>query len=224
MHHLLAHSVVEHFLSHYGYWAVFILVGLENAGIPLPGEIILVSAAILAGTTHQMDIGLVIAAAAVGGVLGANLGYWLGREFGFRLLLHHGRIFGIGERQLKLGQYLFLRHGGKVVFFGRLVAVLRVLAALLAGINRMPWPRFLLSNIAGGILWAGLYGGGAFLLGRKVHQITGPAGIAFLIAAVAVMAGALRYVRHHQRALEAAAERALPGPVEAHHHRHRPDR
>ncbi len=221
MPHLLAPLVVEHFLSHYGYWAVFVLVGLENAGIPLPGEIILISAAIVAGTTHQMEIGLVIAAAALGGVLGANLGYWLGREFGFRLLLRYGRVIGLGERQLKLGQYLFLRHGGKVVFLGRLVAVLRVLAAILAGINCMSWPRFLLSNVAGGILWAGLYGGGAFLLGRQIHRIAGPAGITVLVAAVVILVAGLRYVRHHQRALEDAAERVLPGPVAAHHHRHR---
>lgn len=224
MLHLIGHSEIQQFLTQYGYWAVFVLVGLENAGIPLPGEIILVSAAILAAATHEMDIALVILAAATGGVLGANLGYWIGREYGFRLLLRHGRVAGIGERELKLGQYLFLRYGGKVVFFGRLVAVLRVLAAILAGVNRMPWPAFMISNVGGGVMWAALYGGGAYLLGSRIKSITGPVGVVCLTLAMIALVLGLRYIRGHQRALEEAAERALPGPLKADHQgRHKSD-
>lgn len=225
MPEFLTPHALEQFVSQYGYWAVFVLVGLENAGIPLPGEIVLVAAAIDAGTTGHLRILPVVLAAAGGGVLGGNVGYWLGREFGFRWLLRHGPRLGIGERQLKLGQYLFMRYGAWVVFFGRLVAVLRVLAALLAGVNRMRWSRFLLSNVGGGLLWAGLYGGGAYALGRKVHQVTGPAGLVALSLATIIVLVGWRYVRHHQRALEDAAERAFPGPLEAHrhfHHHHRP--
>ncbi|HLN24621.1 MAG TPA: DedA family protein, partial [Patescibacteria group bacterium] len=134
---------IEQFVTQYGYWAVFLIIGLESAGLPLPGEITLVTAAVIAGTSDSLNISLVLAAAVAGAVLGDNAGYWIGREFGFHLLMRHGAKVGIRERQLKLGQFLFLRHGGKVVFFGRMVAVLRVLAALLAGINRMPWPHFL---------------------------------------------------------------------------------
>lgn len=210
---------VEQFVAHYGYWAVFVIVSLESAGLPLPGEITLMTASIVAGTSHSLDIALVIAAASAGAVLGDNIGYWIGREFGFRLLLHHGPRVGIKERQLKLGQFLFLRHGGKVVFFGRLVAVLRVLAALLAGINRMPWGHFLVCNVAGGVLWAILYGGGGYLLGRKVQEITGPVGFLALATGVVVVILLLRYIHGHQRALEDAAERALPGPLDVHHHR-----
>jgi membrane protein DedA with SNARE-associated domain len=206
---------VDQYVSQYGYWAVFIIVGLESSGLPLPGEITLVTAAVIAGTTTGcLDIGLVIGSAAAGAVLGDNLGYWIGREFGFRLLVRHGRRVGIRERQLKLGQFLFLRHGGKVVFFGRLVAVLRVLAALLAGINRMPWHRFLVCNVAGGVLWAALYGGGAYLLGRQVQEITGPMGFLALAGGIAGTLVGLWYLHGHQRTLEDAAENALPGPLD----------
>ncbi len=205
---------IEEFVVHYGYWAIFLIVGLESAGLPLPGEITLISAAIIAATTQSLDIGMVIAVAAAGAVIGDNIGYWVGREFGFHLLLRHGGRVGIRERQLKLGQFLFLRHGGKVVFFGRMVAVLRVLAALLAGVNRMPWPHFLACNIGGGILWACLYGGGAYLFGRQVQEVAGPASLLALLAGIIVMLISARYIRGHQRAMEDAAERALPGPLQ----------
>lgn len=211
---LLSCLPIAEFVVHYGYWAIFLIVALESAGLPLPGEITLITAAIIAATTQSLDIGIVIAVAAAGAMIGDNIGYWVGREFGFHLLLRHGRRVGIHERQLKLGQFLFLRHGGKVVFFGRMVAVLRVLAALLAGVNRMPWRHFLVCNIGGGILWAGLYGGGAYLFGRKVQEIAGPASLLALLAGVIAMVVSARYIRGHQRAMEDAAERAFPGPLE----------
>lgn len=203
------------YVGRWGYLAVFVIIALESSGLPLPGELTLVTAAILAATTGQLDIRLVVGAAALGAVLGDNVGYWIGREFGFRLLLAHGAKVGITERQLKLGQYLFLHHGGKVVFLGRMVAVLRVLAALLAGINRMRWPHFLVCNVAGGVLWAGLYGFGAYLLGHKMATLTGPASLGLLAAALAAALLGLRYLRHHQNRLEEQAEREFPGPLTA---------
>jgi hypothetical protein len=91
----------------------------------------------------------VIAAAAAGAIVGDNIGYWIGREIGFRLLVRYGSHVGQTEGRIKVGQYLFQRHGGKIVFFGRFIALLRVLAALLAGVNRMSWPRFFFFNAAG---------------------------------------------------------------------------
>lgn len=204
---------VEHFVGSYGYWAVFIIIGLESAGIPLPGEITLITASIIASASPALDIRWVIAVAAAGAILGDNVGYWIGREFGFRLLLRYGGRVGIGDRQIKMGQYLFQRHGGKVVFFGRMVAVLRVLAALLAGINRLAWPHFLICNIGGAIMWATLYGGGAYLFGRQIQEVAGPVGVAALIASVVIFVVSVRYIKGHQRALEDAAERAFPGPL-----------
>jgi membrane protein DedA with SNARE-associated domain len=157
----IATSDLMHLLSTYGYWAVLVFVAIESTGIPFPGETMLLVAAIYAGTTHQLSLPLVIAAAATGAILGDNLGFWVGREGGYRLLRRYGRFLRLDERKLKLGLYLFMRHGGKVVFFGRFVALLRMWAALLAGTNRMGWKRFLLFNAASGMVWATLYGAGA---------------------------------------------------------------
>ena len=126
LHHL------QGYLGTYGYLGIFVIVGLESAGIPMPGETVLVAAAILAGQ-GKLNIFGVITAAAAGAIIGDNCGYWVGREFGFRLVYRFGRYVRLDERRLKLGQYLFLRHGGKIVFFGRFVAILRAFAAFLAG-------------------------------------------------------------------------------------------
>src|SRR5216683_935049 len=108
---------------------------------------------------------------------------------------------------------LFILHGGKFVFFGRFVAVLRAWAAFLAGTNRMRWPRFLFFNAAGGIVWATLYGLGGYLLGDNVHRLTGPVGTVALVLAVLVIIAFLVFLRRNEHRLEEEAERALPGPL-----------
>jgi membrane protein DedA with SNARE-associated domain len=211
----VATSDLLHLLNTYGYWAVLVFVAIESTGIPFPGETMLLVAAIYAGTTHRLSIALVIAAAATGAILGDNLGFWIGREGGYRLLRRYGRYIRLEERRLKLGQYLFMRHGGKVVFFGRFVAVLRAWAAFLAGTNRMPWPRFLFFNAAGGIVWATLYGLGGYLLGNNVHRLTGPIGAVALVLAVLIIIAFLVFLRRNEHRLEEEAERAMPGPLSA---------
>jgi len=205
---------LSHLLSTYGYWAVLIFVAIESTGIPFPGETMLLAAAIYAGTTHHLALPIVIAAAAVGAILGDNLGFWVGREGGYRLLRRYGKYIRLDERKLKLGQYLFKQHGAKVVFFGRFVAVLRAWAAFLAGTNRMPWGRFLVFNAAGGILWAILYGIGGYLLGNNVHRLTGPVGIAFVVVAALLIIAGLVYLRRNEKRLEDEAERDMPGPLD----------
>src|SRR5579864_1833491 len=102
----LATSELLRFLASYGYWAVLLFVAIESTGIPLPGETMLLVAAIYAGTTHQLSIALDIVAAASGAILGDNLGFWVGREGGYRLLRRYGHYVRLEERRLKLGQYL----------------------------------------------------------------------------------------------------------------------
>jgi membrane protein DedA with SNARE-associated domain len=119
-----------HLIAPYGYWTVGGIIALESMGLPLPGEATLVAAAVYAATTHHLNIWLVIAAAATGAIVGDNIGYWIGREIGYPLLLRYGHYVYLTEARIKLGQYLFFRHGGKIVFFGRFVAVLRALAAI----------------------------------------------------------------------------------------------
>jgi membrane protein DedA with SNARE-associated domain len=199
-------------LATYGYFAVFLIVAMESAGIPTPGETVLIAAAILAGQGTLKIYG-VIGAAAAGAIIGDNCGYWVGREFGFPLLYRYGRYIHLDERRLKLGQYLFLRHGGKVVFFGRFVALLRAFAAFLAGVNRYKWEEFFLFNAAGGIVWATIFGLGGFWLGRAFEHYARPVAVAALIAAVIGSFFGARFIRYHEQALEEEAERALPGPL-----------
>ena len=209
-------SDLTHLLSAYGYWVVFLFVGIESTGAPFPGETTLLAASIYAGTTHNMNIALVILAASAGAILGDNLGFLVGREGGFRLLRRYGKYIRLDERKLKLGQYLFLKHGGKVVFFGRFVAVLRAWAAFLAGTNVMPWSRFLAFNAAGGVCWATLYGLGAYVLGTQVTKLTGPVGIVLLVLAAILIVAAVIFLRRNESRLEEAAVQALPGPLDAH--------
>ena len=204
---------LAHLIATYGFLAIGVIVALESMGIPLPGESVLVLAALHAAQ-HGHSITAVVASAATGAVLGDNLGYWIGREFGYRLLRRYGSRIGLSPSKIKLGQYLFLRHGSMVVFFGRFVAVLRVLAAVLAGTNRMDWRRFLIANAAGAILWASAFGFGAYFLGKAVMHATRPVGIALTAVALAAIVGTLLFVRAHEAELEAEAERALPGPLE----------
>jgi len=205
---------LQHFLVSYGYWAVFVFVAIESIGIPFPGETMLLVAAIDAGKTHQLSIVLVIVAATCGAILGDNLGFWIGREGGYRLVRRYGRYIGFNERRVKVGLYLFRKHGGKIVFFGRFVAVLRAWAAFLAGVNRMQWSRFLLFNALGGVIWATLYGLGGYFLGEEIHRLTGPAGTVTIVLAVLIIIAFLIFVRRNERQLEEKAETAFPGPIE----------
>jgi membrane protein DedA with SNARE-associated domain len=205
---------LQHFLATYGYWAVFFFVAIESIGIPFPGETILLVAAIDAGKTHQLSIVLVIVAAACGAIVGDNIGFWIGREGGYRVLRRYGRYIGFDERKLKVGIYLFRKHGGKVVFFGRFVAVLRAWAAFLAGVNRMQWSRFLLYNALGGIVWATLYGLGGYLLGEEIQRLTGPVGTITIVLAVLFFIAFAIFFWRNERQLEERAEKALPGPIE----------
>ena len=209
-------SALMHLLESYGYIAVLFFVAIESTGIPFPGETMLIIAAIYAGRTHHLAIPIVIGSAALGAILGDNLGFWVGREGGYRLLRRYGRYIRLDERKLKLGQYLFQKHGNKVVFFGRFVAVLRAWAAFLAGTNRMHWTSFLLYNALGGIIWATIFGLGGYFLGSKVEQFSGPVGIIFLVVAVIIIVAFFIFLRRNEKRLEDEAERALPGPLDAH--------
>jgi membrane protein DedA with SNARE-associated domain len=199
-------DTAQQLIGHYGYAAIFLVVMLESAGIPMPGETILISAAALAGTKHAMDIRGVIAAAAGGAIVGDNIGFWIGREFGEPLLERWGDLVGLDARKRMLGRYLFARYGGAIVFFGRFIALLRAFAAVLAGANNLaPW-RFLVFNALGGISWATLFGLGGYLLGASIHRIAGPVGWLMLGAAVVVAILAWRYFKQHEERLLAAAE------------------
>lgn len=211
--HLFDPDQISHLLSAYGYGLVLFAVALESAGVPMPGETVLVTAAVYAGTTHRLEIAGVIAAAAAGAIVGDNIGFWVGREAGPAILARFGRLGGLDERRQKLGQYLFFRFGGAIVFFGRFVAFLRAFAALLAGVNRLPPLRFFVYNAAGGIVWATIFGLGGYALGAEFHRIAGPFGLTMLAAAVVAVFFGWRFYRHHEQRLLDEAERAMNAQV-----------
>ena len=145
---LATSSLVDDLLGRFGYGAVFGFVAIESLGIPVPGETMLIAAGLYAGVSHRLSIVVIIIAAAAGDNVGFRIGHW----GGYRLLLRYGRHIRVDEGRIKLARYLFQRHGGKVVFFGRFISVLRTDAAFLAGTARMSWPPFLVFNAAGGII------------------------------------------------------------------------
>jgi membrane protein DedA with SNARE-associated domain len=126
------------------------------------------------------------------------------------LIMRYGRYVRLNEARLKVGQYLFLRHGGKIVFFGRFVAFLRAFAALLAGANRMSWSHFLIMNALGGLCWASLFGGGAYLFGETIELIAGPISLLLLALATGLIVASIFFFRHHEKELEQRARAALP--------------
>ncbi len=193
-----------HFISllqHYGYGVVALIVMLESAGIPLPGETILVAASLYAGRTHELSIEGVVLAAAAGAILGDNVGYWLGREMGAPLLYRFGPRIGATPDRIQLGQYFFRRWGGYVVFIGRFIALLRVLAAFLAGVNRLPATTFFFFNAAGALVWSHIFGYGAYALGSAIEKATGPIGIAGLAIAAGCALFGWRYFKAHEEEL-----------------------
>jgi membrane protein DedA with SNARE-associated domain len=213
MHASLWISSVHELLKAYGLWALFVGITLECMGIPLPGETMLVSAALYAGSTHRVAIGSIMLVAAAAATVGGMIGYVVGRWIGLRLLVRYGKYVRLDERRLKVGQYLFLRHGGKIVFFGRFVDLLRIIAAVLAGANRMSRPYFLFMNAFGGICWVLLMGGGAYLFGEEMKRVVGRVELLLVIVAIGLAVGGIIFFRHHEKELEQRAERAIPGPL-----------
>ena len=202
-----------HAIGSYGYEAIALAVGIESVGIPFPGETALIAAAIYAGSTHNLNIVLVVAVAAFGAIIGDNVGFWLGRRFGLRLLVRFGGYIRLTPPRIKLGQYMFMRYGGAVVFFGRFVAMLRALAAFLAGASQMSWPRFLIFNATGALAWTSLYGFGAFYLGKNIHRFLGPVGVVLGILALILIGGWFLFVKRNEARLEEEAEKIFPGPL-----------
>ena len=206
---------IAHLIHAYGLLVVAGTIGLEGIGFPVPGETSLIVASVIAGTHHEISIVAVILTAAVASIVGRTVGYLIGRYFGYWLLLRYGNYIWINEARIKLGQYLFLRHGGKIVIVAQFVPVLRTIAGIMAGANRMPWPQFLVANVFGAFAWAIFFGSAAYTLGRQVERLATWGVVVLVIATVIVLTIAAHFVRGHEAQLEAEAERALPGPLQS---------
>ena len=200
-------------LSQYGYPIVFLGVLLENAGVPVPGETILLAAGFLA---HQglFSLPWVIGLAVVAAILGDNVGYWIGRIGGRPLAERYGSLVGLTRTRLITLDAFFARHGAKTVFFARFITGVRVFAALFAGISRLPWRWFLLYNAAGALTWASAVGLAGALFGQSwdlLHRWIGRAGlfaVGVIVAVALVMVG-----RRHWSSLLAKTEQWVPAAL-----------
>ena len=188
---------------------------IESLGIPFPGETMIIAAALYAGSTHNLSVWLIWAAAAAGAIIGDNIGYGIGHWGGYRFLLRYGSKIRLDQAKLKVGRLIFDRHGGKVVFFGRFVSILRTYAAFLAGTNRMDYRRFFAFNAAGGVVWSGIYAVGFYYAGSALSKLRSPAQIALGVGAVIVIVVFLIWLRRNVRRLEQEGERMYPGPLTA---------
>lgn len=178
---------MSHLLLHYGLWLLFFAVATESAGVPIPGEAALVTAAYLATPSQgHYKIEWVIVVAAAGAIIGDNVGYWLGREGGRRILERWSLVKHHADRVLPPAERFYERHGGKTLFIGRFLAVLRVTAAWLAGISRYPWWRFFIWNASGGIAWAIAIGLLSYYAGKSVADAISRYGL-YAVAAIVVV-------------------------------------
>src|ERR1700722_4332761 len=152
VHHLSA------LVATYGYLAVFASVMLASAGIPLPAGELLLAAGVYAAHTHRLDIALLVLTGSLACIVGGTLGYGVGRFIAAATLARFGRFVGLGPARIRLGRYLFLTRGGRIVFFVRFIALLGPFGGVLAGANRMPAARFMVFNALGGVAWTLVFG------------------------------------------------------------------
>ncbi|SON61797.1 putative membrane protein [Mycobacterium simulans] len=190
------------------------VVGMESLGIPLPGEIVLVSAALMS-SHHELAVNPigVGAAAVIGAVIGDSIGYSIGRRFGMPLFDRLGRRFPrhFGPGHVALAERTFNRWGIRAVFFGRFIALLRILAGPLAGALKMPYPRFLAANVSGGICWAG--GTTALVYFAGVAAERWLQRFSWIALVIALICGIVAAILLRERTSRAIAE------LEAEHHR-----
>jgi membrane protein DedA with SNARE-associated domain len=181
-------QLIEQYMLAYGYWAVFFGVILENAGVPVPGETILLIAGYFA-STGKFHLGLVMLIAATGAVIGDNIGFAIGHHYGRNVLLRVGRFFFLTPKRFAHMENYFERHGNKTILVARFITGLRVFAALLAGASRMPWRVFIVFNVAGAVLWSVVITTLGYLFGQSLPLLVkwvGRSGTILLISAIVI--------------------------------------
>lgn len=158
-------EVLRGYLASYGYWAVAVTLLLENAGLPVPGETILLLASFVAWSDRSLRLPVLIVVATCAAAIGDNIGYWVGKRGGRRLLERYGHV--IRRDAVERGERLFSRYGPMTIFFARFIAGLRVIAGPLAGVLGMNWPRFAVWNFLGAIVWVSVISSIGYFLGSN---------------------------------------------------------
>jgi membrane protein DedA with SNARE-associated domain len=188
----------NHFTTH-GYWTLAVTLLLENAGIPLPGETMLLFASFLAYQHHELNLALIILVGTAACTLGDNLGYWVGFHGGRPLLHRYQKVFRVSDEKIARGEKLFESFGAAAVFFARFVFGMRVIAGPLAGVLLMRWRRFVLYNFLGAAVWVTVIASVGYLFGQHWHRllrIVGRANAIVFVLAVAIMIFLWRRYRH----------------------------
>ena len=170
----MTHSILD-FLRNavvqYGYWAVGAALLIENAGIPVPGETILLIASFLAYSQHELQLPWIIAVATLAATVGDNLGYALGYYGGRPVLEHYRKTFRVQDAVLARGEALFARYGAVTIFFARFVFGMRIIAGPLAGVLRMPWRKFTIFNFLGAGLWVTVISSAGYVFGQHLGRL-----------------------------------------------------
>jgi membrane protein DedA with SNARE-associated domain len=198
-----------HLLDRWGYAAILVAIIADSFGLPIPGEVMLLLAAVFSGSGPHLSLALVIGAAVAGAVLGDNVTFILGRRGGYPFLQRHGRRFHLGPERLQIGEYLFRRYGVGVVIVGRLIPVVHIWTAVLAGISRMPYRYFAPANLVGAIIWATALGLAGYGVGRAATRYGDIIAAAGIPVAISIGAVTLLLLRLNERRLQEQAELSL---------------
>ncbi len=203
-------AVVGQYLAEYGYWAILVLVLVEDFGIPVPGETILIAAAVDAGT-GRLNVVLVGVVGFAAAVAGDNIGYAIGRFGGRALVARWGRYVMLTEERLDKAEGFFNAHGGKIIVVARFIEGLRQANGIIAGIIRMRWPKFLAFNTLGAALWVGCWVSAGYFGGRHIatiyRYVTQYSLYALIVLAVALVAWILLLIRKRRRKARAGTRR-----------------
>ncbi len=164
-------EIIRRFIIDWGYWGVAAGLLLENSGVPVPGETILILASAVAYSTHELRLPWIIVIGTIAATTGDNIGYWIGRKGGRPLLERWKRFFHVSGKHIATGEALIEKHGPVAIFLARFVTGARVIAGPLAGILHMHWPRFALFNFLGAVTWVSVIAGVAFAFGSQLDRL-----------------------------------------------------
>ncbi|HSY91118.1 MAG TPA: DedA family protein [Candidatus Binatus sp.] len=188
----MTHAILDFLRNavvHYGYWAVAAALLLENAGVPVPGETVLLLASFLAYSEHELQLQWIIVVATIAATVGDNLGFALGHYGGRPVLARYQAFFRIQDATIARGEGMFARYGALTIFFARFVFGLRIIAGPLAGVLRMPWRKFGIFNFLGAGLWVTVISGAGYLFGQHFHRLERDLKRFDLAVAIAVLLG-----------------------------------
>jgi membrane protein DedA with SNARE-associated domain len=205
------------FVSNYGVWMVAAFIALESIGFPLPAEAALIAAAFFAARTHGIDIWSLIAAGIVAAILGEIVGFWIGKRFGHQVLMRYGTRVGFTEERIRVGQWLFVRYGGRFVFIARFFPFLRNIAAVLAGTNSMAQHSFYFASATAAATWIITYGLSTYSFGEAFANLASPAAVVLGLTAALITLAATVLILRYERSLLAKVEPQFPGRSESGH-------